>query len=54
MKKYQLPELVKRWEREELTLEQAVGQILLWLDALSARLDKLEATRPKPQLPKTN
>jgi len=47
MKKYPLSELTKRWEREDLTLEQAIGQILLWLASLSERADKLEATRRK-------
>ena len=40
MKKYPLSELVKRWEREELTVEQAVGQILLWLVSLSEQVNK--------------
>ncbi len=40
MKKYPLSELVKRWEREELTVEQAVGQILLWLASLSEQVNK--------------
>jgi len=51
MKRYSLPELVKKWEREELTTEQAIGQILLWLDLLSQRVTKVEATPQKPQLP---
>lgn len=40
---YPLTELVKRWEREDLTVEQAIGQILLWLIYLSKQLAKLEA-----------
>ena len=51
MKRYSLPELVKKWEREELTTEQAIGQILLWLDVLSERVAKVEATPKKPHLP---
>ena len=47
MKKYPLSELAKLWEREELTVEQAIGQMLLWLASLSERADKLEATRRK-------
>ncbi len=43
--RYDLLDLLKRWEREELTTEQAIGQILLWLAVLSERLDRLEATR---------
>jgi hypothetical protein len=45
MKRYTLQELVKLWEREEITLEQAVGQILLWLVALAERVTKLEASQ---------
>lgn len=47
MKKYPLSELAKRWEREELTMEQAIGQILLWLATLSERVDKLEFRQQK-------
>jgi hypothetical protein len=46
-KKYTLPELIKRWELEQLTVEQAIGQLLLWLVALVERIDKLEAARRK-------
>lgn len=53
MKKYDLPELVKRWEREELTVEQAVGQIMLWLNTLSERITQLESNRRKGQRPKS-
>ena len=42
MKKYELIDLIKRGEREEMTVEQAVGQILLWLNTLSERVTKLE------------
>lgn len=49
MKKYSLAELVKRWEREELTVEQGVGQILLWLVSLAGRIDKLEGSRRQSQ-----
>jgi hypothetical protein len=45
--RYALPELIKRWEREQLTTEQAVGQILLWLAALAKRIAKLEANQWK-------
>ncbi|MCB0191821.1 MAG: hypothetical protein KDJ65_07745 [Anaerolineae bacterium] len=47
MKKYDITELIKRWEREELTVEQAVGQILLWVGSLSDRVTKLEALQRK-------
>lgn len=42
MKKYPLPELVKMWEREDITSLQAIGQILLWLVDLAERVTKLE------------
>jgi hypothetical protein len=52
MKRYAIADLIQKWEREELTLEQAIGQILLWLDFLSKRMAKLEATpQPKRQSP---
>ena len=41
---YPLAELIKRWQREELTTEQAVGQMLLWLTDLSKRVQQLENT----------
>lgn len=49
MKRYELPELIKRWERGDITPEQAIGQILLWLTALAERVTKLEANRRKDQ-----
>jgi hypothetical protein len=45
MKRYDLPELIKRWERGDITPEQAIGQVLLWIAALAERVTKLEATR---------
>ena len=42
MKRYPLSDLIKRWEREELTVEQAIGQIILWLISLAERIEKLE------------
>ena len=39
---YPLTELIKRWEREELTADQAIGQMLLWLTDLSKRVQQLE------------
>lgn len=47
MKKYPLSELVQRWEREDLTIEQVIGQILLWLVALAERIARLEANQRK-------
>jgi len=42
---YGLPELIRRWGREQLTTEQAIGQILLLLVELDKRLRKLERRR---------
>jgi hypothetical protein len=39
---YGLQDVISRWEREELTTEQAIGQILLLLKELSERLGDLE------------
>lgn len=47
MKKYPVTELVRKWEREELTVEQAIGQLLLWLVELVEGLAKLEANQRK-------
>jgi hypothetical protein len=44
-KPYDLAEIIKRWGREELTVEQTVGQILIWLTLLVERLEKLEAVQ---------
>lgn len=49
---YPLTELVKRWEREQLTTEQAVGQILMWLAHLSQRIAELEANQDVTQGPR--
>ena len=40
--RYELSELIKRWEREEITTEQAIGQLLLWQVVLSEKLNQLE------------
>lgn len=54
MTRYELPELIKRWERGDITPEQAIGQMLLWLAALAERVTKLEANQRKNQPPKIN
>lgn len=46
-KRYTLPELIKRWEREEVTTEQAIGQVLLWLVSLTERIAKIETKQKK-------
>ena len=42
MGSYNLDELIVLWEREKLTTEQTVGQILLALHALSEQVRELE------------
>ena len=45
---YGLQEVIRRWGREQLTTEQAVGQILLLLVELDKRLQKLERRSEPP------
>jgi len=45
---YGLQEVIRRWGRDQLTPEQAVGQILLLLVELDKRLQKLERRRDPP------
>ena len=54
MKRYELAELIKRWERGDITPEQAIGQVLLWVVALAERVTRLEASHRKGQPPKPN
>lgn len=42
MAAYELEQLIKLWATEKVTAEQAIGQILLQLQALSERIGKLE------------
>jgi len=42
MSSYNLNQLIKKWTKEELTTEQAVGQILLQIQTLSTRIGTLE------------
>jgi len=42
MGNYNLDELITLWEREKLTTEQVVGQMLLVLRSLSLRIRELE------------
>ncbi|MBN1886837.1 MAG: hypothetical protein JW850_02565 [Thermoflexales bacterium] len=43
---YSLDELIRRWQTGQLTIEQAVGQILLLLKELVDRMRELERARP--------
>lgn len=39
---YEPAQLIRKWEQEELTAEQAIGQTLLYIDSLLARIQQLE------------
>ena len=41
-RQYDLSDLITRWEREDITTEQVIGQLLLWLVVLSERMAELE------------
>ena len=45
MSNYNLDELITRWEREKVTTEQAVGQMLMMLRSLVERVQELERWR---------
>lgn len=51
MGNYTLDELITRWEREKLTTEQVVGQMLLILRSLTERVRDLERWRWKQEKP---
>ena len=40
--RYTLKELISMWARERISPEQAIGQILLHLEHLSQRLERVE------------
>ena len=46
---YGLDEVIHRWEQATLTVEQAIGQILLLLQAFEERLHEVEG---RPSAPK--
>jgi len=47
MSAYDLETILKKWERDELSTEQAVGQILLLLQSISYRVGRLEVAQAK-------
>lgn len=47
MSHYTLEELIMRWKREELTVEQMIGQFALVLAALEQRLRAVERRVPE-------
>lgn len=42
MSSYELSQMIKMWERDQITTEQAIGQLLLHLRQLSERIGILE------------
>jgi hypothetical protein len=42
MSRYELPQLIKRWEQEAISPEQAIGQLLLHVQDLLTRVKSLE------------
>lgn len=42
MSAYELDTVLKKWERGDLSAEQAIGQVLQLLQELSARVGQLE------------
>ena len=45
MSAYDLDTMLKKWEREELSTEQAIGQIMLLLQSISHRIGRLEVVQ---------
>ena len=45
MSAYELDAILKKWERAELSTEQAIGQILLLLQNISDRVGRLEVAQ---------
>lgn len=46
MATYPLDVLIGKWNREELSLEQAIGQVLLIIQKLDHRIKALEGRKP--------
>ena len=51
MATYPLEVLIRKWSREELSLEQAIGQVLLIIQKLDHRIKALEHRKPQPHHP---
>jgi hypothetical protein len=49
MSTYGLDEVIRRWERTALTVEQAIGQILLLLQGIEERLRDVEHKLSTPK-----
>lgn len=49
---YSLEHIIQEWGKSKLTEEQAIGQVLLLIQAIHERLERIEAQispRPHPQ-----
>ncbi len=44
MSKYDWAELMRKWRLEELTAEQAIGQLLLWTDETVKKVKSLQSS----------
>jgi len=44
MSKYQWSDFIQKWKLEELTTEQAVGQLLLWTEETVNKVHSLQST----------
>lgn len=44
MNRYEIEQLIKLWALEQLTAEQAIGQLLLHVKELTEQLSRLEQT----------
>ena len=42
MNTYNISEIIKMWEHVELTVDQAIGQLMLHIQELSQRINTLE------------
>jgi TRAP-type mannitol/chloroaromatic compound transport system permease small subunit len=47
MSAYDLETILRKWERAELSTEQAIGQILLLLQGISHRVGRLEVVQAR-------
>lgn len=45
MNRYEIDQLVKLWGQEQLTVEQAIGQLLLYVKVLVEQVGKLEQSQ---------
>lgn len=50
MSRYNLEDLLSKWKKEEMTAEQAIGQLVQWLRTFDNRLRSLENIHPDSSL----